>query len=80
MFLLLRLLIVFMIAHLSDTGQKCYVAADLAWSLYHLNFMRMCLAPVQQIGPFGLISLMLIVSLCNSQAINEKQVVKTPAP
>ena len=63
MLLLLLLCIMLMIAHLYDTGQRCYVAADLACSYYRLNFMCLCLSSVQPRGPFGLMPLKQIMSM-----------------
>ncbi len=63
MFLLLLLFILLMIAHLYDTGQRGYVAADLACSYYRLNFMCLCLSSVQHRGPFGQMPLKQIMSM-----------------
>lgn len=57
-----------MVAHAPDLAQRRFADADIACYLLHLNSMRICLASVQLLGPFGLFSLMLIFTLCRLQA------------
>ena len=58
-----------MFTHFHDTGQRCYVAADLACYYYRLNFMCLCLSNVQPRGPFGPMPLNQFMSMRNFQAI-----------